>query len=134
MGDSVFFEIGVGKKGDDVAINVVLDPDHESQRITGICTSWNDEKGFGFIERDDDESDVFVHLDHIMDRRELQPNERVEFEVVANPKNGEPMAVRVSGIKESAEIQPKDQMSETSDSDTEECDGWKTLKSDSAKR
>merc|ERR1712113_956726 len=80
--DSVFFEIGVGKKGDDVAINVVLDPDRESQRSTGKCISWNDEKGFGFIEMDDGEDKVFVHSKCILDGDALDEGERLQFELI----------------------------------------------------
>ena len=57
-------------------------------RTTGTVKWFNDEKGFGFITRDDGEKDVFVHHTAINSDgfKSLQEGARVQFEVVAGPK------------------------------------------------
>ncbi|MEZ5063513.1 MAG: cold-shock protein [bacterium] len=59
-------------------------------RINGTVKWFNDEKGFGFITRDDGEKDVFVHHSAIHQPnggfRSLQEGQRVEFEVVQGTK------------------------------------------------
>ena len=32
---------------------------------TGTIKTWNDERGFGFIKRDDGEADVFMHAKYL---------------------------------------------------------------------
>ena len=50
---------------------------------TGTVKWFNDQKGFGFIEREDDD-DVFVHYSAIQDEgfKSLEEGQEVEFEVV----------------------------------------------------
>ncbi len=57
-------------------------------RTTGTVKWFNDEKGFGFITRDDGEKDVFVHHSAIqMDGfRSLAEGQKVEFDVVQGQK------------------------------------------------
>jgi CspA family cold shock protein len=57
-------------------------------RTTGTVKWFKDEKGFGFITRDDGQKDVFVHHSAIqMDGfRSLTEGQRVEFEVVQGEK------------------------------------------------
>jgi CspA family cold shock protein len=58
-------------------------------RIEGTVKWFNDEKGFGFITRDDGEKDVFVHHSAIQQDggfRSLAEGQRVEFDVVDGPK------------------------------------------------
>lgn len=57
-------------------------------RETGTVEFFKDEKGFGFIRPDDGGKDVFVHHSAIaMDGfRSLQQGDRVEYEVVDDPK------------------------------------------------
>ena len=57
-------------------------------RTTGVVKWFKDEKGFGFITRDDGEKDVFVHHSAIrMDGfKSLSEGQKVEFEVVQGDK------------------------------------------------
>ena len=57
-------------------------------RTTGTVKWFNDEKGFGFITRDDGEKDVFCHHSAIRGQgfKSLSEGQKVEFEVVAGQK------------------------------------------------
>lgn len=61
-----------------------------SEREKGHVKWFNDEKGFGFIAREQGQ-DIFVHFSAIKDdndsgRRSLRENDRVEFSVVKGAK------------------------------------------------
>lgn len=58
-----------------------------SERITGTVKWFNGSKGFGFIEVSDG-PDVFVHYSSIQGDgfRNLDEQDKVEFEVVSGPK------------------------------------------------
>ena len=60
---------------------------------------FNDQKGYGFIQRDDGEKDIFVHFSALQGDgfRTLKEGQRVRFEVEDSPKG--PKAKNVQIIK-----------------------------------
>lgn len=67
-------------------------------RITGTVKWFSDEKGYGFITRDDGEKDVFCHHTAIQGEgfRSLSEGQKVEFDVVQGQKG--PAAENVVGL------------------------------------
>jgi CspA family cold shock protein len=57
-------------------------------RITGTVKWFNDQKGFGFIAREDGQKDCFVHHSAIQGDgfKSLAEGDRVEFDVVQGQK------------------------------------------------
>lgn len=62
---------------------------------TGKVKWFNADKGFGFIQQDNDGPDVFVHFSAIQSQgyRSLEEGQSVEFEITQGPKG--PQAERV---------------------------------------
>ena len=63
----------------------------------GTVKRWLTTRGYGFIEPDEGENDVFVHYSEIKGATELHEGQRVEFEVESAPKG--PRAVNIRIIK-----------------------------------
>ncbi len=58
-----------------------------TMRFDGIIKSWNDERGFGFIEPAQGGSEIFVHIKAFNGLRERpQINQRVSFQVELGPQ------------------------------------------------
>jgi len=70
-----------------------------AERELGVVKWFNGEKGYGFIARDNEEKDVFVHFSAINAEgfRSLREGQRVEFEVVEGEKG--PQAQNVDVIE-----------------------------------
>ncbi|MFC7331023.1 cold-shock protein [Marinactinospora rubrisoli] len=64
----------------------------------GTVKWFNGEKGYGFISQDEGGPDVFVHYSNISGNgfRNLEENQRVEFDVAQGPKG--PQAENVRGL------------------------------------
>ena len=70
--------------------------------LIGTITNWNQQSAFGFIERDDGDRDVFLHVSGFAERIALNSNpegSRVEFEIGTNPRSGKPCAVNVRVVQ-----------------------------------
>ncbi|MEU8138102.1 MULTISPECIES: cold-shock protein [Streptomycetaceae] len=63
---------------------------------TGTVKWFNADKGYGFIQQDDGQADVFVHFSAIQTSgyRTLEENQRVEFEVTQGQKGPQAEQVR----------------------------------------
>ena len=63
----------------------------------GTVKWFNSEKGYGFIEREDGEGDIFVHYSEIQGSgfRTLEENQQVTFEVGSGPKGEQAQSVSV---------------------------------------
>ncbi len=68
-----------------------------AERELGVVKWFNGEKGYGFIARDNEEKDVFVHFSAIKAEgfRTLREGQRVEFEVVDGDKGPQAQNVEV---------------------------------------
>jgi len=65
--------------------------------LEGIVKKWLDGRGFGFIEVDDSEDDVFVHHSELQGAYSLVDGQRVEFEVEDSYKGPRATNVKVVG-------------------------------------
>lgn len=74
-----------------------------SERIEGTVKWFNAEKGFGFIKRDEGETDVFVHHSAISMEgyRKLDEGDVVEFVIVEGRKG--PQASEVTVVRQALE-------------------------------
>lgn len=65
--------------------------------MEGIVKRWLDGRGFGFIEVDDSEDDVFVHHSELQGTYSLMSGQKVEFEVENSYKGPRATNVKVIG-------------------------------------
>jgi CspA family cold shock protein len=74
------------------------DDEQKKQRFSGIVKWYNGVKGYGFIKRDDEEKDIFVHFSAIKNSglKQLKEGEQFTFEV-SNSEKG-PSAVNLEKI------------------------------------
>ncbi len=65
---------------------------------TGVIKWFNDKKGFGFIQRENGEKDVFVHYSAIKEEgyKSLTQGQLVEYTIVEGPKG--PLATDVKKL------------------------------------
>ena len=57
-------------------------------KLQGKVKWFNPAKGFGFVERDDKEKDVFIHISAVKEAgiQKLFENDKLEFELIDGPK------------------------------------------------
>jgi len=74
----------------------------DATRMTGTVRWFSRVKGYGFIQPDEGEKDVFVHYSGIVGEgyRNLNEGQRVEFSIEDSPKG--PQAVDVKSLETSA--------------------------------
>ena len=60
---------------------------------TGTVAFFHDRKGYGFIETDDSDEDVFFHMDDV-EGPDLEEGEEVEFDIEAAEKGPRATNVR----------------------------------------
>jgi CspA family cold shock protein len=65
---------------------------------TGVIKWFNDSKGYGFIQAEDSDKDIFVHYTAIQGDgfKSLVEGQRVQFDLVDGPKG--PLASNVSKV------------------------------------
>ncbi len=68
--------------------------------LQGKVKWFNPAKGFGFIEREDKEKDVFVHISSVKEAgiQKLYENDKVEFELAEDVKGKGPSATNLKKI------------------------------------
>lgn len=64
----------------------------------GKIKFWNPNKGFGFIELEGKEKDLFFHVEDFPELK-LRLNEEVEFEIIEDKKGKGDRAVKIKRIK-----------------------------------
>ena len=71
--------------------NIVQQINKESEKefmFTGFIKKW-DRRGYGFVQRDDSERDIFLHVSALPDGREsLAEGTRVEFQPASDVRSG----------------------------------------------
>ena len=69
----------------------------ESVVKTGICVWFNKSKGIGFISKDYEEGDIFVHYSNIKMNgfKYLLPDQKVQFKIGANDVGEQAIEVEV---------------------------------------
>jgi len=70
----------------------------EAAPFTGTVKRWFAMRGFGFVQRDDGQRDIFLHISQLPDGREtLIEGQRIEFMPAPNVRDGRlcAMAVRI---------------------------------------
>lgn len=67
--------------------------------MQGIVKWFNNERGFGFINIENEKKDIFVHYSQIISLgyKKLKSGEKVEFELLNTEKG--PQAINVSKLK-----------------------------------
>lgn len=62
---------------------------------TGTLRTWKEDRGFGFIARDDGAPDIFVHVTELRSGR-VNAGDAVQFEIGKSERNGRTVATRVT--------------------------------------
>ena len=94
-GDEVVFDVVAGKKGPEASAVALKKRGSKEQptlkvtmekKVSGSVKWFDTERGFGFIKRDNNNQDVFVHKSSIEMGLPLTEGDEVEFDIVASSK------------------------------------------------
>lgn len=66
--------------------------------MRGMVKFFNIKKGYGFIDREDKQGDIFFHVTDVLESEYLEQNDKVEFEM-GEGKDGKKKAVRIRRVK-----------------------------------
>ncbi len=69
----------------------------EVKELEGVVKRWLDMRGYGFIQTDEMDKDIFVHHESLKNRRSLREGEKVRFEIQETEKG--PKAIDVEVIE-----------------------------------
>jgi CspA family cold shock protein len=67
--------------------------------LQGKVKFYNEERGFGFLARDDGGEDVFVHVREVADGQELEKGNVVQFDIGEDGRSGRTRAVNVRVVE-----------------------------------
>ena len=72
-----------------------------SMKMKGTVKHFNEARGFGFIVRDDGQSDLFFHITNVGHQfvETIDTGSRVEFEVGIGERNNQPQAMKSGTIR-----------------------------------
>jgi len=65
--------------------------------LEGTVKRWLTGRGYGFIDVDGDEDDIFVHHTDLQDAYALMRGQKVEFDIESTPKGPRAVNVKVVG-------------------------------------
>ncbi len=65
--------------------------------MEGTVKRWLTGRGYGFIDVDGDEDDIFVHHTDLQDAYALMRGQKVEFDIESTPKGPRAVNVKVVG-------------------------------------
>lgn len=65
--------------------------------MEGIVKNWMDGRGYGFIEVENSDEDVFVHYSELKGTYALRRDQKVEFEVESTYKGPRAVDVKIMG-------------------------------------
>jgi cold shock CspA family protein len=69
-------------------IEKINSTESEREMFTGVIKKW-DRRGYGFVARDDNEQDIFIHVSVLPEGRDSLPEgTRIEFQPASNIRNG----------------------------------------------
>ena len=63
--------------------------------MKGTVKRWLDGRGYGFIQPEDNENDVFVHHSELISANELITGQEVEFEIEDTPRGPRAKNVKI---------------------------------------
>jgi CspA family cold shock protein len=77
-----------------------ISPHHtesEVKRVRGTVKRWLDRKGYGFIQPEEGEDDIFVHYSEVKNSYALKEGQTVEFDIETTPKG--PRAINLNVVE-----------------------------------